>query len=428
MSSNSNWNKHYQSNKKTEQVLSSSDLNESFEMKASGSALSSLLSKATPSNPNTNIRNLNDNNNNNAHISSYSIQFQGCNQIKHWNKNADDGDEDDVRISTKRLVRFRLVPYRKCSKYNPWMDQSGLSSVKNIIGAADYGDYVVDMEVFVEAYLLARYEYDTMNAGDDDGGNDDGNRRERGRKLYYDDDGNNGDDGNNNADDALADFDVSDYATCTQFDFQPAFDDDNNNDDNDNDIEYYLGPYCADSGSEIRLNLFEDDTCTTITQCNGGSTRGADCYTQATGNVIPYSDESIVKDPCVPCSQNYQFLSSVEDSGESLDKEYDFGYPRETCSTLYDYAGKCETHMQTSDTYGETKYTYGCSYIQGIQMGTSSNGYAVAVKRSLGADATMATLAIGSTLLGMYVYFLRAGLKKVNSQNYKHGFYVQSDI
>ena len=55
-----------------------------------------------------------------------------------------------------------------------------------------------------------------------------------------------------------------------------------------------------------------------------------------------------------------------------------------------------------------------------------SNGYAVAVKRSLGADATMAMLAsIGCTFLGMYVYYLRAGLKKVNSQNYKDGFYVQ---
>ena len=59
------------------------------------------------------------------------------------------------------------------------------------------------------------------------------------------------------------------------------------------------------------------------------------------------------------------------------------------------------------------EYDYACTYIQGIKIGMSRDGYAVAVRRSMGADAAMATLAIGCTFLGMYIYYLRYVLKKV---------------
>ena len=42
------------------------------------------------------------------------------------------------------------------------------------------------------------------------------------------------------------------------------------------------------------------------------------------------------------------------------------------------------------------------------------------------ADAAMATLAIGCTFLGMYIYYLRYVLKKVDIQKYKKDFYVPS--
>lgn len=240
--------------------------------------------------------NANNQNNNNqyvqaADIQEYSIQFQGCHTIKHWNKDA--ADEDDIRVSTKRLVRYRLVPYASCSKYNPWLDESHL--LKTIKGA-DYGDYVVDMDTFVAAYLETKEEYNEFYAGDDDvnngdDGNDgDGNDQYYGnRKLYYNDDGNNV-------------FDINDYAACAAFDFDAN--DDMYMNDEGNAVQYYMGPYCAAQGGSVKFNLFTDDTCSTLAKCDGGSTRGADCYKSATGNVLPYSKDSLVEDPCIPCSES----------------------------------------------------------------------------------------------------------------------------
>ena len=30
----------------------------------------------------------------------------------------------------------------------------------------------------------------------------------------------------------------------------------------DEEVQYYIGPYCAEQGGEIRLGVFNDDTCT----------------------------------------------------------------------------------------------------------------------------------------------------------------------
>lgn len=80
------------------------------------------------------VLNENNNNNNNAdysYIAEYSIKFQGCHHVQQWNDNVD--EDNDVRIMTKRLARFRLCPTDQCSN-----DKSSGCSTK-------YGDYVVDV-------------------------------------------------------------------------------------------------------------------------------------------------------------------------------------------------------------------------------------------------------------------------------------------
>jgi hypothetical protein len=396
------------------------DLNNGFEINSSDAAMKRLLSKAeldsstststtstststsnsdsssdSDSNASTKSRKLNYS----SRIAKYSIQFQGCHTIKHWNKDAE--DDDDIRVSTKRLVRFRLVPYNKCSAYNPWADTSAIQSAKALLGQADYGDYIVDMSTFVEAYLETKNEEGKYYG--DDGGN--------GRNLYY----NNA----NATDDANAysnaSFDIDDYTQCAAFEFNQ------NTDDAAAQYSYYLGPYCADQGGEIRLNLFTDDTCTTLAKCNNGAKRGANCYEAATGLTIPYTEESIVEDPCVPCSANYGYLATAP-SKEIDSNTYDFGYARDACAGLYEVSGKCEKNMKNG------KYDYGCTYMQGVQIGMSRDGYAIGVKRSLGADAALATMAIMVSFLGMYIYYLRYALKKVDSKHYKKDFYVSSRL
>jgi len=80
----------------------------------------------------------------NTWISGFALKFQGCHHIAHWNQDAD--DEEDVRIETKRLARFRLCPVSSCS------DQSG-SGCKS-----GYGDYIVDMDDFLASYLENKQE------------------------------------------------------------------------------------------------------------------------------------------------------------------------------------------------------------------------------------------------------------------------------
>jgi len=371
-------------------ATSQEELNNGFRLNSSDAAMSRLLSKAEPVETNGSDRHLTSYT---TRISKYSIQFQGCHTIKHYNKDA--VDDDDVRISTKRLVRFRLVPFNKCDVYNPWTDASTIQKAKSLLGKADYGDYIVDMSAFVEAYLQTKQ-------GDDD-------------SVYYggrrlSDDAVADDAVAANGDDAYNAFDISDYTQCAAFNFG-----------SDDDSQYYLGPYCADQGGEIKLNLFTDDSCTIQAKCNGGATRGANCYTDSTGMTIPYTSESIVDDPCVPCSENYSYLQSAPE-GEIDMTSYDFGYAREACSTLYDLSGKCEQYMKNG------KYDNGCSYMKGVKIGMSSEGYATGVKRSLGADVAMGALAIMVTFLGMYIYYLRYALKKVDSKHYRKDFYVSSRL
>ena len=82
-----------------------------------------------------------DNGGDYSFIADYAIKFQGCHHVQQWND--DNDEENDVKIMTKRLARFRLCPVDQCSH-----DKSAGCTSK-------FGDYVVDMATFVEAYLTA---------------------------------------------------------------------------------------------------------------------------------------------------------------------------------------------------------------------------------------------------------------------------------
>ena len=77
------------------------------------------------------VLNNNENNADYSYIAEYSIKFQGCHHVQQWNDNID--EDNDVRIMTKRLARFRLCPTDQCSN-----DKSSGCTTK-------YGDYIVDV-------------------------------------------------------------------------------------------------------------------------------------------------------------------------------------------------------------------------------------------------------------------------------------------
>lgn len=86
-----------------------------------------------------------------SYLAGYSVKFQGCHHVQQWNDAAE--DEEDIKIMTQRLVRFRMCPADSCSSTST----TGCSS--------NYGDYLVDMETYVEAYMnQMQEEYMNQNS------------------------------------------------------------------------------------------------------------------------------------------------------------------------------------------------------------------------------------------------------------------------
>jgi hypothetical protein len=305
-------------------------------------------------------------------VGDYSIKFQGCHHVSQWNANAN--DEDDVRIKTKRLVRFRLCPSNSCQN-----DRAAGCTTK-------FGDYVVDLNTFVAAYLdNAGDEMDDMCTetatecqSDCNGGNDADCITQ-----CYDDFGMNMclEDGN----DQQNGFDVNDYAECGKYQFGK-----NRRNLADN-AAYYMGPYCADQGGEIHLGLFTDDTCTSFLE------NGQALFYTNMGYELPYSDTSIISNRCLKCSR-------TQDDGNVEIKD--------VCKDVYLVSGKCETKMSI-DYPNESA----CTYIEGIKIIRADGVIRTsAVKKSKAAAVCIGLFLTVAVLLAGYVYYLRTklGRAKIN--------------
>jgi hypothetical protein len=306
-------------------------------------------------------------------ISEYSIKFQGCHHVSQWNADVD--DEDDVRIKTKRLVRFRLCPADSCN------------SQKSAGCTSKYGDYVVDLNTFVGYYLQAMQDdkenicQDTANECNDNCNS--GSDQDCVQSCYEDfsmtfclqDD----DQADNGA------FDPIDYSACAQYDFGGG----GRHQRELNQVEYYVGPYCANQGGEIHLGLFTDDTCTTYAQ-NGEST----FYSYA-GFELPYSDDSLVSTRCMSCGYGDQDGDGQNDVSE-------------VCAAIYGASGKCETKMSV-DYPNESA----CTYIEGIKIIREDGVIRTsATRKSKAAAVCIGLFLTAAVLLAGYVYYLRTKLSR----------------
>ena len=257
-------------------------------------------------------------------LQGYSVKFQGCHHVQQWNPDAE--DEDDVRIMTKRLVRFRLCPASECA-----VDLGGCTS--------HYGDYVVDMETYIQSY----YESITQ--------------------------------GNGNA---------YTYLTCTAFNMRRELQNNGqySNYYGDDNVQHYIGPYCAEQGGEIRLGLFTDDTCTSFAQ------------SQSAIEGMTFTGKSMVSTSCTSCAK---YGNDYNQNGVS-----DF------CDAIYEIAGKCESKMQT---YYPNEAA--CGYIEGIKI-IRQDGVirSSATRKSKAASISIAAFLSISVLLAAYVYYLRTKLSR----------------
>ena len=326
-------------------------------------------------------------------VANFSIKFQGCHHISQWNDEAD--EENDVRIETKRLIRFRLCPSNECSASKA----GGCDS--------DYGDYVIDMNTFLETYYGALDNYNqykcenTLNTlcdcedSDDKGDDFDADQCAYNCYVKY------GMEDICVADDDQGDgFAAADYVECQQAQF-------NGNNGGRRSLEeqvaYYIGPYCAEQGGSIFLGLFTDDTCTTFADNYGG----ANTYSSITGTSLPYSTDSLISMDCIDCKEPSEYN---EDGNDAQDDDEVI----EMCEQIYAGAGKCEQGLQATG-YLSSANTNACNYIQGIRV-VRKDGIITQVgsKANKTASVFIGIFVVAFVLLAAYVYYLKTKLDRAS--------------
>jgi hypothetical protein len=320
-------------------------------------------------------------------VAKMSLKFQGCYHTQTWNSDAN--GEDDVRVSTQRLVRFRLCPSDSCTATNAAGCDAG------------YGDYVIGMETYMKAYMdmvQRDHEYsckveeqygDVVNCEDDyckyDTYMAKGMEYCVDRNPYDEDNGNNNKNGNNRNEmmNKIAE-------GCQQFKV-------NNRRELEEEAKYYLGSYCSDSGGAIHVGLFTDDSCSTFADENNG----ADTFYSLALYEMPYATTTMIGTECVSCKEPKDVNQNNEND------QYDADEVKESCEELYAGAGKCETQLSL-----EAPTTSACNFMEGIKI-YRKNGSMITTK-STGTTASVfiGLFATSFILLGGYSYYLKTKLDR----------------
>jgi hypothetical protein len=339
-------------------------------------------------------------------VAGFSIKFQGCHHISQWNDEAD--DENDVRITTKRLIRFRLCPADYCSADSSRGCTEG------------YGDYIIDLNTYLGAYFEAKQTYYEFQceylAGYVCGCAEDDSEEKclwdcyEGHNMasecmdenpYNNNDGEDEEEG--------FDFELENYMECAEAEFNDESSyyynynaANGNNGDDDNDMAFYIGPYCANQGGSVFLGVFTDETCTTFADDNGGR----DVFTGMTGGDLPYSEANIVDMDCFSCKE------PSEDNNDGNDND-DADEVSEMCETLYAGAGKCETNLPYGTVYAPN--TNACNYMEGIKIVRKDGTVVTAdAKANKTASIFIGMFTVSFVLLSAYVYYLKTKLDRAS--------------
>lgn len=337
-------------------------------------------------------------------VADFSIKFQGCHHVSQWNDNAE--GEEDVRIQTKRLIRFRLCPSDSCSTSS----SSGCTSA--------YGDYIIDMNTFLNSYYEAVEDYNqyrceyisqfSCDCNDDDAKGDDFNREVCEYECFVKYDMVETCDARNPYNDDQAQeeekFELRDYVECAQVEFQQDEQDQQQRLlEQEEQIQYFIGPYCAEQGGAIYLGLFTDDTCSTFADSNGGYKT----YGSLAGANLPYARESIIGMDCLSCKEPEDFNYDGNDA-------QDADQVIQMCEEIYELAGKCESALEATGYISEANEN-ACNYIAGIKV-VRKDGIITQVgsKANKTASIFIGIFVVAFVLLAAYVYYLKTKLDRAS--------------
>ncbi len=211
-------------------------------------------------------------------LAKYTLKLVGCKTGEEITNPANGQVESNAAI-------FRLCPA-----------ENGCNSDKAGGCTKGYGDYVVSLNTFVDAYFEDQRD-----------------------NMQWDDN-----------------FQVDRYAQCAQYNAEKG----DGNDDQNANVEYFIGPTCSADGLDVRLGLFEDNTCTTESKTS--------FETISNGWSLPFSSGGMVSTACMDCVEM------------NANAEY---VMRDMCLNLYQgSAFSCEQNMEYFSYLGQN--VEGCDYIK----------------------------------------------------------------
>ena len=165
------------------------------------------------------------------------------------------------------------------------------------------------------------------------------------------------------------------------------------------EVEYFVGAYCSESGSAIHLGVFTDDSCSQFADENGG----ASTYYQLTyGKSLPYADTTMIGTECMSCKEPKEADQNNENDQNDEDEV------KESCEQLYQEAGKCEYNLNI-----QYPNNYGCNFMEGIKI-VRKNGTIVSGpgSKNTAASVFIGLFACSFVLLGGYAYYLKTKLDR----------------
>ena len=117
------------------------------------------------------------------------------------------------------------------------------------------------------------------------------------------------------------------------------------------EMEFFVGPYCSKDGSKILLGLFTEETCTF--QAEDGIYEAINY-----GTSLPYSKKSLISNECISCKEpseeQYQNYYDRQDDDDITD----------SCSRLYEESAKCEENLGSVNRYYQNNQA--CTYIKSL--------------------------------------------------------------
>jgi len=281
-------------------------------------------------------------------ITPYSVKFEQCQFIKSYDDEMADNEDAGTVLATKRFVVFRLCPTNSETGCN-----------------YGYGEYIVDMETYLEAYVQYAQEQqeDWCETCEENCEQEEEAEEDGGRKLQ------NYDCSCVDTCEKIENMEENGYIDATEFlECQDIYEDNYGN-------QLFAGPYCSE-GKKIKIGVFLDEDC-----MNLDSSKDVEDYLQdGDGYAMKLSHALLKKtydaDEPVSCLVVEEEDENGNDNGDENEPEV-----VEMCEQLYEASAKCEDQHGFdggAEAYAEEymnqldQEDIVCDYISSIKAGTYS--------------------------------------------------------